>query len=100
MPGGSRAAEQKAGSDERPPSGETGKVFIKLDGDKDETGRSSQRLTLSPADRGGEAEHTAAGVGIDYDAELSGQQEEDEAVESVPIPTEYREIIKRMHEKQ
>jgi hypothetical protein len=80
-----------------PPTEVKDKVYLKLKGEEDRSGRSAKRLTLSPAESGGEAAEQAPVTGVDAGARLSEEQAEEDAVESAPVPSEYQEIIKRIN---
>jgi len=73
------------------------KLPVKLSGDRDESGRTTRRLTLSPAESAEPEGERAPEIGIDTGARLSEEQADEDAIESAPIPPEYREIIKRIH---
>jgi hypothetical protein len=97
LPEGAVPGGRASGTPEPPTTEVKEKVYIRLEGEKDESGRATRRLTLSPAESGETSEERAPKVGADAAAQLSEDQAEEDAVEAAPIPPEYREIIKRIH---
>ncbi|MDD5556683.1 MAG: hypothetical protein PHN82_05460 [bacterium] len=95
-PGGGMHDPRTAPAPIEPPAGMTEKVYIKLTGEE-ETGRPTRRLTLSPSDGGEGAADRRPVTAVDPDARLSAEQAGEDAVGRIPVPPEYRHIIRNLN---